>query len=389
MEYYTLDDSLRRDSIIEGYQSIIWTERYAAYGDFQIITVSNLPNRRLLSIGTWITRLGSNYVGIIDTVSDAVDDDGIKLITVSGSFLEKLLNDRVAMPALTDTTTQPNWVLTGTPGAIGREMFNQVCVSAVIDVHDSIPFYTFGTLLPTGNIPEPSEIITVTMSPDTLYNSLQSLCNAYTLGFRLVKDEDSGQIYFEIYTGNDLTSNQKEFNPVIFDPGMENLAQTTVLQSTAALKTVAYVFATNGSAMVYAPWADALAYGTDRRVLLVNSDNDGDAGDALTIALQQEGIMALAAQAKIYAFDGELPPNCAYIYGADYNLGDLVEERNSDDNGNQMIVTEQIFSSDNTADTTYPTLTLKQVITPDSWDAVFGAESWSDIPDTTDWDDLS
>jgi hypothetical protein len=389
MEYYTLDENLRRKEVIENYQSIIWTERYSAFGDFQIVTKSTAFSRRQLAEDTWITRQGSTYVAIVDTVTSAEDSNGVVNLTVVGRMLEALFDDRVAMPGLTDTTTVPSWVLTGTPGAIAREMFNQVCVSTIFDVHDSIPFYNFGTLLPTGDLLEPTQIITLTAPPDTLYNTLKKLCDTYILGFRLVKEGETGRIYFEVYTGNDLTTNQTDRDPVVFDPNMDNLSQPSYISSTVGLKTVAYVFASNGSAVVYSPVGDPNGYGTDRRVLLVNSSNSDAAGPDLDTALHQEGVMALAAQTRTYAFDGTLPPNSPYIYGVHYGLGDLVEERNSSYEGNQMVVTEQIFSSDDTGDKSYPTLTLKNVITPGSWIAWPGADYWDEVPDTVHWADLS
>ncbi|HEY2455586.1 MAG TPA: hypothetical protein VGI71_23825 [Scandinavium sp.] len=388
MEYYTLDDSLRRNEVIEGFESVIWTERYFAFGDFQIITKSTVSSRSQLAPETWITRKGSNYVAIVDTVTDDTADDGTRLITVTGKTLEALLDDRVAMPALTDTTTTPNWVLSGTPTVIANELFNAVCVRTVFDTHDSIPFYTFGTLLPTGSIPQPTDNITLTAAPDTLYNTLQKLCSTYNLGFRLVKDGDKGRIYFEIYTGNDLTTGQTVRKPVIFGPNMENLSKISYLSSTAPFKSVAYVFAQNGSRMVFAPGANLSGSGRDRRVLLVNSNNNGVAGPDLDAALQQEGMMALAAQRNIYSFDGQLPPNSPYIYGTDYNLGDVVEERNDLNQGNFMLITEQIFSSDNTGEHAYPTLTLVDTITPGSWNAWPGTQVWDDVDPSVHWDDL-
>jgi hypothetical protein len=43
MEWYTLDDALRRDQVIEEFNSFIWTERYSAWGDFQIIAPYSSP----------------------------------------------------------------------------------------------------------------------------------------------------------------------------------------------------------------------------------------------------------------------------------------------------------------------------------------------------------
>ena len=389
LEWYTLDSSLRRDTVIEGFESFIWTERWQDAGDFQIVTKSTYQNRSLLQPETFISRRGSTYVGKIDTVSDVTAQDGTRNLTITGSFLESLLKDRVAMPAIADTTSTPNWVIADTPGNVIRTMFTQVCVDCVLSGNDTIPFYHPGTLLPAGAISEDSDIITVTAAPNTLFNTIQQIAKTYFLGFRLVKNGDAGEIYFEVYTGSDRTSDQTILPPVIFDPNMDNLEDASLLTSTAAVKTVAYVYAQNGSAVVYAPTADPDATGTNRRVLLVNSSNSGTAGTDLDAALQQEGLLALTPQRTVYNFDGALPQKTPYVYGTDYFLGDLVEERNSDGYGNQMYVTEQIFSSDNTGEKQYPTLTVAQVITPGSWLAFDPSVDWSDEDDSVTWDSIS
>lgn len=385
LEWYTLDDQFRKDAVIEEFESFIWTERFNDAGDFQIVIKSTYQSRTLLTPGTWITKKGSYYVMQIQTVSDQTDDTGVRNLTITGASMESLLEDRVAMPAVTDTTTTPAWVLTDTPGNICRYIFEQICVVGLISTLDTIPFYTEGTLLPVGSIEEETEEITVSTQPDTVFNVIQKICQTYFLGFRLVRNGEQSEIYFEIYTGNDLTSDQTANTPVIFDPDLDNLEAVTTLSSTALIKTVAYVFATNGSAIVYGVGADSTASGDGRHVLLVNSSNSADASEDLDAALQSEGLLALTACRQVYQFDGELPQTIPYVYGRDYNLGDLVEERDSDGIGNQMIVTEQIFSADDTGERAYPTLTIKEVITPGTWVAFDPTKDWTDEDETVVW----
>lgn len=389
MEYYTLTPTLQKDLLIEGFQSVIWTERYYAPGEFQIITKSSFDARAMLAVGTYVTRQGSTYVGQVETVVDAEDQNGVRLITATGRFMEQILEDRAAIAALTDTTTTPNWVLSGTPRVVIQELFDAICVRTIINENDTIPFYTFGTLLPTGNLEEPGDTITVTLSPQSLLSAISQLCQQYNYGFRFVKDGEKGRIFFEIYVGNDRTTDQSIYDPVVFDPGLDNLSQISVLASRSGYKNVAYVIATNGAVMVYAPTGDPTFSGSDRRVMLISSSNSGDAGSDLTKALQAEGQLALAAQQEVYAFDGQLPASSGYIYGEHYNLGDKIEERNEDSQGNHMIVTEQIFSSDSSGETSYPTLSLFQVITPGSYLAWKPAtETYLEVDSSVTYDSL-
>ena len=389
MEWYTLDDNLRRDAVIEGFQSFIWTERYSDLGDFQIVTKSTLFNKTLLRTGVWIGMKESDRIMKIESVNDKTEDDGKKNLIITGRSFESILQDRVAMPLLGDLTTTPKWEITGTPIEIAQYIFDQICVLCVLDPNDTIPFYTPGTLLPPGGIPEPNEIVTITFDPSDVFNNIKQICDIWLLGFRFVKNGDAGEIYFEIYTGTDRTSGQTDIPAVIFSPDLESFDKTSVLSSIAAQKTVAYVFAKNAAIIVYADGYDSSVSGADRRVVLVKADDiDLPAGPDLDAAMIQKGREELAKWRKIYAIDGELPKNVSYVYGIDYKLGDLIEERNPDGGANYLLVTEQIFVSDHEGERSYPTLVLEATLVPGAWDTFPPDEHWGDVDSETHWADL-
>ena len=118
------------------------------------------------------------------------------------------------------------------------------------------------------------------------------------------------------------------------------------------------------------------------------SDLDDAAGPDLTTALTQRGLAALAGQAPTYSFDGETPGTGGYTFGVDYLLGDVVEERDTGGFGNQMRVTEIIFTADNTGEKVYPTLSINNVITPGTWSAWDQTQTWSEVDPGVHWADL-
>lgn len=389
MEWHLLNDQLKRESIIEGYESMIWTERYNVWGDFQLVIMSSVITRNRYKPGLRIGMVGSNRVMTIESVQDDLAADGTKKLTVTGRSIESWLDDRVAMPALAGTETTPKWTITDTPGNIARYLFNQICVLHILNAKDTIPFYHSGTLFGSGNLTEPSTTVTMEFEPDTLYNDLVTICQTYNLGFRLVKDGDTGNIYFEVYTGSDRTSDQSTNDPVIFSQELESVTSTTSLTSNAGFKNVAYVFAQNGAAEVYAQNYSSATPNSERRVLIVNAtDIDLPAGASLTIAMAQRGLVELQKAQQIYILDGEISQLQPFTYGMDYGLGDLVEERSADGIISAMLVTEQIFVSDQEGERSYPTLTLTAVATAGSWDAEPSGEYWDDVVPTEVWDDI-
>lgn len=388
-EYYTLDANMRKVHVIEGYNSFLWTERGSAWGDFQIDMPTSDQMRNLLSVGTFIASNQSTYIMKIETVTDAQDEDGTAMLTVVGRSLESILDDRAAItPAqINDIVNVPNWVITDTPGNVCRTMFKTICVDLVNDPGDAIPFYTPGTILPSGTTGEPSEIVTVTIPPQSVYAAIKQVCDTYSLGFRFVRNGETSQIYFEIYTGDDRTSEQTILPAVIFSQSMDNLANPKKLTSDAAYKTVACVIGKDQVRMVYGVGQDTEATGFNRRVLVVQATDVGaDSVDDVEGALSQKGLAALAQAQKVYQFDGEISEYGVYKYGVDYKLGDLIEERDNTGFGNEMRVIEQIFASDVQGDRSYPTLSLTLVIVPGTWSAWKPPEQpWTDVAEKEVW----
>jgi len=388
VEWYILDDNLQRSDIVQGFASMIWTERYQGWGDFELQIISTPETRNLYQQGLRLGMDGSYRVMTIETIQDESDEDGTKKLTITGRSIEAWLDDRMAMPALAGSTATPKWVITDTPMNIANYLFQQICVSCVLDAGDALRYYHSGSLLPAGSIAPLATSVTMEFDIQTLYADLQLVCVTYNMGFRLVKDSDTGNIYFEVYTGSDRTSRQTARQAIIFAQDLESVTKTTVLNSTAGSKNVAYVIAQNGAGKVYSPFADSSIAQDQRRVLVVDaSDIDIPAGAPLDAAIQQRGRQELAANQIVYTLDGQINPLQPYIYGRDYNLGDLVEERSADGAVSTVFVAEQIFVSDDNGESAYPTLTLSSVSPAGSWATEPHGEHWADVLTTLHWAD--
>jgi hypothetical protein len=386
MDLFTLDGQLRRTSVFDRYQSLIWTERFSAYGDFELVINSSLDTRNTFVPGTRLAINESTRVMTVETVTDEIDSEGRTLLTVKGPSLEDILNDRTTKTNMQGMSGDPGFVFAGDyPATIVRYLFDWVVRSTGLSINDAIPFLVPGSMYPVGTIPEPATPIAMTVKGQTLYDAIKEICDVYGLGFRLVRNGDLGQLMFDVYAGNDRTAQQTTLPSVIFSPELDNLADVSFLTSTSAYKNVALVTAPNGSLYVYANGVTSDIAGFDRKILYVEASDITDAaGATLNAKLQQKGMAALSQNTNLAAFDGLIPKNSQYRYHEHYELGDLVEIRNSDKVTNQMVVTEQTFVSDDQGDRQYPTLSVKLLITPGSWFAVPFAQVWDDLTDTAD-----
>jgi hypothetical protein len=366
---------------------MIWTERFSAWGDFELHIFSTPEMRRLLPAGTRLAMSDSYRVMTTELIENTVDADGRTMLKVSGRSIEALMDERLARNTFANLTTTPKWTLTGTPANIARQIFNEIMRTNVNFADDELPFLAPGVFFPPGTIGEPTDVITIQLDLTSVYKAIQDICTAYDLGFRIIRNFDNSELYFDVYSGNDRTTLQSTLAPVVFAPNLDNLTNISEVTSTANYRNVAYVFHPNGVQTVTADGVSVTVEGFERRVLYVDaSDIQLPAGSALNAALIQRGTDELNKNRAVQAFDGELPSNSPYKYEIAYQLGDKVEMRNDDGVTNQMRVTEQIFVSDAQGERSYPTLAIDRFITPGSWFAWDYNQTWS----TADgyWGDL-
>lgn len=386
MEVYILDGLLRREQVVDSFESMIWTERWSEIGDFEIRLPSTLASRSQFITGTLLAMNESYRVMTVETVEDSTDDEGTATLVVKGRSLEAVMQDRIAKNDMAPISSNADkFGYPGSPWSIAYGVFHRFLGEGAIgggplSTYDKLPFLQTGTFLPVPNIPLPSGQIVWEKEIGTVFDFIKSLCDTYELGFRLVRRFDTSELYFDVYTGNDLTSSQTLLKPVIFSPGLDNLQNTTELTTIAGSKNVAHVFNDVVTVTVYAEGVDPTISGFDRRVLVVKT---GQAPEGMNVGLylQQEGREALAKARATTSFDGEMNQRGSYKYGSDYNLGDKVEMRNADGVTTVRRVIEQIFVSDTEGERSYPTLSSANIAGTDTW--LYKRDlTWSQVPDT-------
>jgi len=390
MEVYTLNSSLQRVAVIDEFISLIWTDRFRQLGDFKLTVVSTPVMRDLLIERTLLISNSSTRVMIIENVLDSVASDGTKILTVSGNSLEKILVQRVAKESLASLTSSPTWNITNTPPAICRYIFQQICITGVLSSADVITPYSATAVYPPDTIIEPSTSITVNIAPTSVYDAIVELCDMYDMGFRLIRNPTTGNLHFDVYVGRNRTSAQTTDRSVIFSSKLDNLTNTQELMSVENEMTTAYVFSPLGSSIRYAEGYDATsAAGLKRKVLMVDASDLTSSSDLATDLTKRANI-AFADHRAMQAFDGEINQKNAYKYGVDYNVGDIVEQRNDKGFANFLRVTEQILTCDAEGDKSYPTLSKVLSITPGSWAAWDAEQDWNEVPDsaTSEWADM-
>lgn len=343
MDIYTINKTnYRRETIIEEYESFIWTDRYSSYGDVELVAQ---PTPTMLSRFRPGTLLGfdqSKHVMEIESVAREEDEQGKRTLKIKGKSFEKQLEGRVAKKTWANTP----WAITGTPGDIAIQMVNDICILGTgISPLDVIPYLTFN------DRSGPSPSYTAAVKPGTIYERVKEVCDSFDLGFQIIQPEPSQPtLVFEVYKGIDRTG----LGGVAFSAATETLSQTSYLMSKANYKNVAYVYTNTANVIVSATGATTIS-GLDRNVLLVDATDITLTGLALTEAMKQRGRDALASRGEVQLFDGTVNPVSDIRYGRDYSMGDMVVLVGDELERREVRVTEHIWAFDSTGFSSYPT----------------------------------
>lgn len=394
MHVYTMDEAFRRIDLIDQYESFIWTERYSAAGDFELVVNSDQDMRRAFYNNTYLAIDESQRLMRIEQVEDSVDDEGRRMLLVKGKSLEQRLTERLATPPSTTSEHPYTWTFSRSPHIAIRTMYKDVAYNNNRDPRDNYSDTDLVETVEPGRIPEPVDRISLRIDYMTLYDAIREVAVPYNVGFAILADRLHGPwrpLSFHVYNGYDRTTTQSQNAPVVFAPELDNLDNMRTLKSTADWRNVAYVSSKNIRQLeVYAEGATAYTVGPDRRVLyLMIDDIPEDYTTTQERALMtQRGREELAKHQRVEIFDGEITQYSQYKYGRDYGLGDIVELQDGEGNSNEMIVTEQIFVSDEQGERSYPTLQLYRYVQSGTWLgwnqtvewASLGSQQWVNMP---------
>ena len=404
MQLYTLTKSFMPKDLVSNFVSAIWTERYSAAGDVQIVAPATPDMMYRLSQGTFLGLRGVKEIMILETQSI---EDG--LLTVTGQSLPKFLDQRTAWFKDTDSTTEDlvsEYVATTTAGqlissAIEKTVINPVSfgsgfTSVDLDwAREKIQGLELGLVDANGT----PRRLTIRTGP--LYSAIQQLAADEGLGFKLYlkssKFSTGYVLRFSTYRGKNRTSEQEVHSMVRLTPQMDSLSDVKEVASISNYKNVIYVKYKDVISTHYSEPTLPIPVGFDRRVLLVEADDIYLVPERITEYREQQARDAIANHIYIQAVDGQTSPQNNYKFNIDYGLGDVIELEGFTGLVSKARVTEYIRSQDKFGDKEYPTLSVIDPLStgfmpdlePDSdWE-----DDWNEDPETdfdfddTDFDD--
>ncbi|MDD3040086.1 siphovirus ReqiPepy6 Gp37-like family protein [Bacteroides sp.] len=339
--------------IVDTFESLIWTDRYCGFGDFELYTVVSDDMMSLLQTDRYLWFKDSEYVMIIEDVRITSDVENGNRLTVSGRSLESILERRIVW-------TQT--ILSGNFQNGIKKLLDENIISPT-DTTRQISNFIFEESIDT-------EITSLTVDcqfyGDNLYDTICSLCESNNIGFKITLN-DNDQFVFKLYYGADRSYDQIVNPYVVFSPNFDNLRNTNYLESTTSLKTVSLVAGEGeGSAQktTTAVSPDGAGEGLTRREMYTDASSVSSTTESGTLSnaqylaqLEQKGSEDLAANVETISFDGQIESTNMYVYGQDYFMGDIIQMQNEYGIEAKVRVVELIRSQSVDSIELYPTFT--------------------------------
>lgn len=347
MELFVLNANFESIAVIDTYESMIWTDRYNAYGDFEIYFAMDESLLEYIKEDYYLWLKESDHSMIIEDIKiDADTEEGNRLI-VTGRSLESILERRIIWGQRIFSGNLQNAIQT---------MLNENIISPSV-ADRKIANFIF---VPSTDSKITSLTIDNQYTGDDLYTVIKGLCEENNIGFKIVLTDDN-QFAFSLYAGADRSYDQTENPYVVFSPNFENIINSNYFSSKAGYRNVTLV-AGEGEGASRKTTVVGSASGLDRRELFtdardISSDTeDGTLSDAEYIAqLRTKGLKNLADHMITTAFEGEVEVTRLFKYGEDFFIGDIVQIANEYGNENSAYISELIISNSDEGLSIYPT----------------------------------
>ena len=351
MELIVLDTFLKMLSVLDTFESLIWTERYSAYGDFEVYTSINDSVLEILKDDYYLWLKESDQTMIVEDRKIESDAENGNHFTVTGRSLESILERRIIWK---QTILSGNFQ-NGIKKLLDENIINPSDASRKVE---RLIFEASTDPAITGLT------VDAQFTGDNLYDAIKKLCDSKNIGFR-IKLSDDNKFVFKLYAGEDHSYDQFTNPYVIFSPKFENVINTNYLESKKTLKTVTLVAGEGEGAdrkTTTVACSSGAGTGLNRRELYTDArdvsstvDNETLTDSEYKAQLSQRGLENLSENIATKSFEGKVETTRMYRYGEDFFLGDMVQIVNEYGIEGKARVTEFIRSQSKEGLDSYPT----------------------------------
>ena len=353
MELLVLDSSFNAVAIIDNYESLIWTERYFEYGDFEIYMMFRQDILDSIDVDYYIWMKESEYLMVIEDIQIASNVEEGKKLIITGRSLESILDRRIIWSKTVLSGSLQNGI---------QQILNEHFINPTIPDRKVDNFIFEASTDPRILAMTHNEQFTRT----NVYDTIQKICSANNIGFWIYLN-DANQLVFRLFMGDDRTYDQIDNPYVVFSNKYENLISSDYSFSKRNYKTLSLI-AGEGEDLDRKTKIIGGGSGLARRELYTDAGDISQKVDDVTMTdaeyreqLEQRGKSHLSEFGVREVFDAVAETNLVFRYGEHFFMGDLVQFVSDDGIQSKVRVVELIRSKSISGVETYPKFSVGDV----------------------------
>lgn len=357
MDVYILDRNYQTLELIDGYESLIWTDRFFTYGDFEIYTPISSKFLSNAIPGYYLWNNESDRCMIIEDISIVTEVESGNHVSIVGRSLESILDRRIVWNKKSFTNADPVDIVFS---ILNSEIENPVDSKRQISnfKHEPVP----------DNLPL-RDLVTIELWGETVLEVLTTLLEPCGIGFSVILNE-LNELVFSLKIGTDRSYKQ-ELNPwVIFSAQYENLVDTSYSEQHSTYKNVALIKGDEDfdtGVIAKASYAFEDVTDLDRKEIFVDATDIGredENGNPISEGRYQElliqrGKETLNGLRLIKTFEGGVETHTSFTFNQDYYLGDIVQIVTPTGVESSARITEVIRSFNDSGLDTVPTFSIE------------------------------
>jgi hypothetical protein len=351
MDLRILSPDFQPKALLDTFESLIWTDRYCGYGDFELYEKVSPEILSLLQPDCIIQSPGSEHAMIVEDKKLEEDPENGTHVIFTGRSLESILDRRI----IWQQTVLSGNLQNGIEKLLLENIISPVLAERVI------PNFIF----------EPSSdpiITSLTVDAQYIYNNLYDvitfLCLTNNIGYKITLS-DSWEFVFKLYAGVDRSYNQTIEPYVIFSPNFDNLISGNYSEIKSKMRNVALVGGEGEGEdriMTIVGSETSLARReimTDASDLSQTTDTEVLSDEEYHAQLAQRGTEDLIARGIEKKFESSVDTSQMFKYGEDFFLGDIVQQEVSEYGiQSKARVTEVIYSQSTSSTDVCPTFAM-------------------------------
>lgn len=350
------DTSLTQGSAINGWDSVLWVERFQEPGEFKISAKLSSGLTSFLPLNCFITHTDTNEIMMVENYEIHQPEDEDPTVDITGRSFMAYLENRIVGDWYAAALNRdiPEYIIGSNPSwEQAVDLINQHVVTGfTFDANDTLTdvfayHSCFGSPVEVERDIKYGPVLT----------RVEELLKIDNTGLRTRRPTSTDIfIYYEVYQGTDRT------NTVHFSWTAGDLSNLEYLYSAKAIKT---------RARVMGRWVQVITGSGpdnyDRRTIVVDaSDIDQKltampTGTPLTNIVNKmtiRGNEVLAKQKNVTIVQADVKTDARWVYRKDYNLGDLVTVDGDFGSSAVMQVTEFAEVVDEDGASGHPTLSI-------------------------------